>query len=197
MKKTFLLFATTLLAVGVASAQTTKPTATSTATVTQKLTTGWDIFTEPMDLVHSNVQWSVSTSKKLTVTFNLVGANPNKLYQVGVDFYCTTIPTTLGQFPVQGRNPDGTCSSATRQGHTATVAGIDVAVVTTDLHGKGSVSVVIGPVPSGTYSVSFVVLNGAGCNLTGGAGNNGCYNDCVADFQSPGPFGTGTTVVVP
>ena len=148
-------------------------------------------------MVHSNVQWSVSASKKLTVTVNLLGATPNKLDQVGVDFYCTTFPSTFGTFPVQGRNSSGTCSSATRQGHTATVAGIDVAVVTTDMHGKGSVSVVISPVPSGTYSAAFVVLNGAGCNLTGGAGNNGCSNDCVADFQSPGPFGTGTTIVVP
>lgn len=197
MKKTPFWALALFLAVGAASAQTKIPAATSTATVTQKWTKGWDIFTEPLDLVHSNVQWSVASTKKLTVTFNLVGATPNKLYQVGMDFFCTTFPATFSQFPVQGRNPDGTCSSATRQGHTATLAGIDVAVVTTDLRGKGSVSVVVGPVPSGTYDVEFLVLNGAGCNLTGGAGNNGCYNDCPADFQSPGPFGTGTTIVVP
>ena len=197
MKKTLLLTFAALLAVGAASAQTTASAVAPARTITQKWTTGWDTFTEPLDLVHSNVMWSVSSTRKLTVTFNLVGATPNKLYQVAVDFFCTTFPTTLGQFPVQGRNPDGTCSSATRQGHTATVAGIDVGVVTTDLRGNGSFKVVIGPVPSGAYDVAFVVLNGAGCNLTGGAGNNGCYDDCTADFQSPGPFGTTTTIVVP
>lgn len=181
-----IVFLLSLLWAGAASAQTH----------TQKWTAGWDNFGEPLNYIKSNVQWSVATGK-LTVTYNLVGATPSKLYQVGVDFFCTTFPSTWGQFPVQGRNPDGTCSSATRQGVTATVAGVDVGVVTTDIHGNGSFKVVISPAPVGTYAVEFVVLNGAGCNLTGGAGNNGCYDDCSADFQSPGPFGTTTTIVVP
>ena len=186
MKKISFLLAALLLSISAVSAQTH----------TQKWTAGWDIFGEPLNYTNSKVQWSVSTHK-LTVTFNLAGATPNKLYEVGLDYFCTTTPTTWGQFPVQGRNPDGTCSSATRQGVTATLAGVDVGVVATDLHGNGSFKVVISPVPSGTYEIEFLVQNGAGCNLIGGAGNNGCYNDCPADFQSPGPFGTATTIVVP
>ena len=67
MKKTPFWALALFLAVGAASAQTKIPAATSTATVTQKWTKGWDIFTEPLDLVHSNVQWSVASTKKLTV----------------------------------------------------------------------------------------------------------------------------------
>ncbi len=186
MKKKIVLLVVLLLLAGAALAQTH----------TQKWAAGWDDFSEPLNYTKSNVQWSVATGK-LSVTYNLVGATPNKLYQVGVDFFCTTAPTTWGQFNVEGRNADGTCSSATRQGVTATVAGVDVGVVRTDIHGNGSFRVAITPVPSGTYKVEFVVLNGAGCNLTGGAGNNGCYNDCSADFQSPGPFATTTTITVP
>ena len=187
MKKLFVVTAVLLLSASIVSATTTK----------QKWTAGWDIFNEPLNYKASNVQWSVSTTRKLTVTFNLVGATPNKLYEVGIDFFCTTFPKTWGQFPVQGLNSDGTCSLVTRQGHMATVAGVDIGVVTTNLHGNGSFKIVIGPVPSGTYQVEFLVQNGAGCNLTGGAGNNGCYNDCPGDFQSPGPFGTTTKITVP
>ena len=187
MRKIVFLLTAILGWAGAATAQTHK----------QRLQAGWDNFGEPLNYTASSVQWSVAANRKLTVTLNLVGAAPNKLYQLGVDFFCATTPSIWGQFPVQGRNPDGTCSSATRQGVTATVAGVDVGVVTTDLNGTGSFKVVIGPVPSGTYEIEFVVLNGAGCNLTGGAGNNGCYNDCTSDFQSPGPFGTATSITVP
>ncbi|MFY9561835.1 MAG: hypothetical protein WAQ52_16495 [Terriglobales bacterium] len=64
MKSTFLLAATLLLAAGTASA----------AMTTQKWTAGWDNFSEPLDFNHSNIKWSVSATRKLTVTFNLVGA---------------------------------------------------------------------------------------------------------------------------
>src|SRR5215472_727831 len=73
MKKRFLLAVALLLSIRTASAGTT-----------QKWTAGWDDFSEPLSYTKSNVIWSVNaTTRKLTVTFNLVGANPNKLYQVG------------------------------------------------------------------------------------------------------------------
>ena len=71
----------------------------------------------------------------------------------------------------------------------------EVGVVFTDIHGKGSFKVVIGPVASGTYELEFFARNGAGCDVAGGGGND--VNHCEADFQSPGPFGTATTIVVP
>ena len=64
----------------------------------------------------------------------------------------------------------------------------------TDNHRNGSFTVVIGPVASGTYGLEFFARDGAGCNVNGGAGNG---SDCAVDFQSPGPFGTETTITVP
>jgi hypothetical protein len=183
MKNILLLAAALLLAIGTASAQTT----------TQKWITGWDNFSEPLDLTHSNIKWSLGAGRKLTVTFTLVGATPNKLYQVGVHIFCATAPGTFGQFPT---NPaTGSCGQITRQGVTASVASVEMGVVTTDIHGKGSFKVTVGPIASGTYEVEFSTRNGAGCNLIGGGGNGGVI--CEADFQSPGPFGTATAIVVP
>lgn len=183
MKKTILLVAALLLTVGAAFAQTT----------TQEWTTGWDNFGEPLDLTHSNVKWSLAAGGKLTVAFTLVGATPNKLYQVGLHIFCTTPPGTFGQFPT---NPaSGNCFRQTRQGVTASVASVEMGVVTTDRHGKGSFRVTVGPIASGTYDVEFSTRNGAGCNLIGGGGNGGAI--CEVDFQSPGPFGTATSIIVP
>src|SRR5713101_138747 len=138
MKRIALLLAATLLLSG--------GTAFATAT-TQKWTTGWDNFGEPLDLAHSKIVWSVSATRKLTLTFTLVGATPTKLYQVSLNFFCNTFPATFG------------------------------------------------PVASGTYELEFFARNGAGCDVAGGGGND--VNHCEADFQSPGPFGTATTIVVP
>jgi len=165
---------------------------TATAPTNQKWTKGWDNFGEPLNLTSSKITWSVSTARNLTVTFKLVGAKPSKLYQVGINFFCTTFPATFGQFPVDGGG--GTCMSITRQGVTKTVAGLELGVVTTDRLGNGSFTVVVGPIASGTYVLEFQARDGAGCDLAGGAGNG---SDCADDFQSPGPFGTATTITVP
>lgn len=183
MKRTVLAMAALLLAGGSAWAGTT-----------QKWTAGWDIFSEPLNYKKSKITWSVNpTTSKLSVTFSLVGATPSKLYEVGLSFVCTTFPATFGQFPVVGA---GTCQPATRQGVTKDLAGVDLGVVTTDLHGNGSFSVVVGPIAAGTYVLEFFVNNGAGCNLTGGGGT--VYETCAVDFQSPGPtFGDTTTITIP
>ncbi len=185
MKRLFLLAGTLLLSACAAS-----------ATTTQKWTAGWDNFSEPLNFTKSKVMWSVNgTTRKITVTFTLAGANPTKLYQVALNFFCSTFPNTFGQFPVE-ENPDGTCIVSTKQGVTASIAEIEVGAILTDLHGNGSFKVVIGPVPSGTYQVEFFARNGAGCDVNGGGGNGG--NICEADFQSPGPtFGDLTTITVP
>jgi hypothetical protein len=184
MKRIFLVVLALLLSVGTASA---------TATV-QKWTAGWDNFGEPLNYTTSKVSWSVNTTtRKLSVTFNLRGATHNKLYQVGVHIFCTTFPTTFGQFPAG----TGTCSSITRQGVTKSVTAVEFGVVTTDIHGNGVFSVVVGPIASGTYHLEFTTRNGAGCGLTGG-GNPTDPNICEADFQSPGPiFGDATTITIP
>ena len=55
------------------------------AATTQKWTAGWDNFGEPLNYKTSHVSWSVNpTTSKLSVTFKLVGATPNKLYEVGI-----------------------------------------------------------------------------------------------------------------
>jgi len=184
MKRLFFLAGALLLSACAAS-----------ATTTQKWTSGWDSFSEPLNFTKSKITWSVaSTTKKLTVTFTLAGAVPSKLYQVTITAFCTTFPPTFGQFPVDGGG--GTCGEITRQGVTKAIATVELGVVTTDIHGNGSFKVVIGPVASGTYELEFMARNGAGCNLTGGGGNDADH--CNADFQSPGPtFGDATTIIVP
>jgi len=185
MRKTLLVMLALLLAVGAASASTT-----------EKWTAGWDNFSEPLNYKKSKVSWSVNpTTKKLSVTYTLMGATPSKLYQVDLAFFCSTFPSTFGQFPVQGFSSGNTCQTDTRQGVTASAVYAEVGVVTTDINGDGSFAVVIGPVAAGTYDVEFRALDGAGCALTGGAGNG---SDCDADFQSPGPtFGDTTTITIP
>lgn len=169
-------------------------TAGFAGTTTQKWTAGWDNFGEPLNYTKSKVAWSVNaTSKKLTVTYTLVSAIPGKLYQVDLAFFCSTFASTFGQFPVQGLDGNA-CQAITRQNVTASAAYAELGVVTTDLNGNGVFAVSIGPIAAGTYKVEFRALDGAGCNLTGGAGNG---SDCAADFQSPGPFGTTTTIVIP
>jgi len=183
MQRLFLLLLVLLLSASSAMA----------AMTTLKWTTGWDIFSEPLDFHHSNVKWSASAAHKLTLTYTLVGATPNKLYQVDLDIFCTTFPATFGQFPVQGGG--GSCPPLSRQNVTRTVVAVELGVVTTDKNGKGSFKVVVGPVPPGSYELEFGARNGAGCDLAGGGGNT--FDTCALDFQSPGPtFGTNTTTVV-
>jgi hypothetical protein len=182
MKTVFVWACALLLSVGTVSATAT----------TQKWADGWDNFSEPLNLAKSSVKWSVSPTKHtLTVTFSLVSARPSKLYQVGLNFFCTTFPVTFGQFPTDGGG--GTCATATKQGVTATFAEVEVGVVTTDLRGNGTFTVVIGPIASGNYDLEFFAHDGAGCELNGGGG----VATCPADFQSPGPFGTGTKITIP
>ena len=169
------------------------PLAGSATITTQQWSLGWDKFGEPLNLNKSVVKWSVSTSRKLTVTFSLVGAKPTKEYQGSINFSCSsTFPTTFGQFPTDSGG--GACRSLTRQGVTRDSAEIELGVVLTDIHRNGSHTVVVGPVPSGAYELEFFALDGAGCNVNGGAGNG---SNCAVDFQSLGPFGTATTVMVP
>ena len=184
MKRMMLSLASGILLVAVTS---------SAATTTQEFVAGWDNFGEPLNLAKSNVKWSVSaTTGKLSVTYTLVGARPTKLYQVSINFFCSTFPATFGQFPTDGAG--GPCQPLTRQGVTKDSAEIEVGVVTTDIHGNGTLTVVMGPVPAGTYELEFFARDGAGRNVNGGAGNG---SDCAVDFQSPGTFGTETTITVP
>ena len=163
---------------------------TASEATTLKWTAGWDNFSEPLNYNKSKISWSVNPgTSKLSVLFTLVGATPSKLYQVGIVPFCTTFPATFGRFPVD--HGGGTCTQETRQGVTATTATIELGVVLTDINGDGSFKVVIGTISEGTYDVEFQARNGAGCDVTGGAG------DCEVDFQSPGPFGTTTTITIP
>ena len=180
MSKYALALAISLMAIAAAASITTQP-----------WSLGWDNFGEPLNLTRSNIKWSVSSTRRLTVTFTMVGARPSKLYQVSINFFCGTFPATFGQFPTDGGG--GPCQALTRQGVTKDSAEVELGVVTTDIHGNGSFTVTIGPVQSGTYELEFFARDGAGCNISGGGG----LATCPVDFQSPGPFGTGTTITVP
>jgi hypothetical protein len=187
MKRTLVLLALVLSA-GSTFAQTK-----------QEFSPGWTYLNEPLNYQESSITWGVKAlsenppKSELEVKFALVGANPNKLYEVGIVVFCTTFPDTFGQFPVWGLSGSKACQTFVRQGVTKSLAYVDVGVVTTDLYGDGVFSVGVGPVPSGTYDVEFFVRDGAGCNLTGGGSTT-----CGVDFQSPGPtFGGATTIIVP
>jgi len=181
MKRMFLVVVALFLSASTASA----------AKMHQKWTAGWDDFSEPLNYNESRISWSVNATR-LSVTFTLVGATPGKLYQVGIVPFCTTFPATFGQFPVD--HGGGTCTEETRQGVLATTATIELGVVLTDINGDGSCTVVIDPIAAGTYDVEFQARNGAGCDVTGGGGDQ--ESDCNVDFQSPGPFGTTTTITI-
>lgn len=181
----------TLMIVAAATAQTADNFYQPAASTKQAWSAGWDNFGEPINLKSSKIVWALSPARKLTVTFTLVDATPNKLYQVGIHIFCETPPPGFGQFPVTSNG--SSCIQLTRQGVTKKVAAVEFGVVMTDIHGKGSFKVVVGPIASGTYQFEFTARDGAGCNLIGGAGNG---TDCFADFQSPGPFGTLTTITV-
>jgi hypothetical protein len=163
------------------------------AATTQYWTPGWFNLNEPLNYSKSKIVWSVSATRKLTVTYTLVSAAPTKLYQVGLNFFCTTFRPAFGQFPVELLQ-DGNCTSYTEQGLTATVAATELGVVLTDDLGTGSFKVVIGPIAPGNYSLEFYARDGAGCGVTGGSTVGSA---CNVDFQSPGPFGTATEIVVP
>lgn len=180
----------TFFMLATAAAQTDDAPLAPLAGTTQHFTTGWDTFTEPLNLAKSTVKWTPA-NHKLTVVYKLVGASPSKLYQVALNFFCDTFPAKFGQFPVDAGG--GTCFTLTRQGVTKTAAEVEVGVVTTDASGNGTFTVAIIGITPGTYQIEFYVRDGAGCNLNGGGGNSGCS----VDFQSPGPWGTATTVTIP
>ena len=157
--------------------------------ITQPWQAGWDNFSEPLNFTTSSVIWSVSsTTKALKVTFTLNGAKPTKLYQVGFHLFCTTAPAKFGRSPF-----GGPCGTITRQGNTASVSAVEFGVILTDGRGNGAVTVSTGAVAAGIYNVEFHARDGAGCNVTGG----GAGSICALDFQSPGPFDTKTTIIVP
>jgi hypothetical protein len=72
---------------------------------------------------------------------------------------------------------------------------LGLAVVWADGLGSSQTGLNTASCPGSTArrNVAFDARDGAGCNLIGGAGSS----SCPLDFQSPGPFGTTTALVVP
>lgn len=80
----------------------------SAAITTQTWSLGWDQFAEPLNLTKSNIKWSVSSSRKLTVTFAFVGARPTKLYQISIISFAARFLQPLANFPLMvGDLPGG------------------------------------------------------------------------------------------
>ena len=64
----------------------------------QEFTAGWDNFSEFFNFTKRQCEASVSgTTKKLTLN----GTKPSELFQVVLNFYCSTFPATFGQFPMR------------------------------------------------------------------------------------------------
>lgn len=162
----------------------------STAT-TGRWRPGWDVFTEPLNYSTSSVKWTANpTTRELTILYTLEGARPNKLYQVGVHIFCTTHGPTFGEFPIHSDLGFDLCAPNTRQGVTKPIVNVELGVVTTDIRGNGTFIVSVVPIVAGTYHLEFTVRNGAGCEVLGATGS------CSVDFQSPGPYGTTTTITI-
>jgi hypothetical protein len=127
--------------------------AASAQTTTQEWTTGWDNFGEPLDLTHSNIKWSVSGGNAQIDGHLYVGRDDAQQALPG--WYSDLLhhySGTFGQFPT---NPGaGNCGQITKQGVTASVASVEMGVVTTDLRGNGSFKVVVGPIASAMRSNS-------------------------------------------
>ena len=157
-----------------------------TNTVIQEWQSGWDTFTEKLNYNTSSVNWTLPpTNSQLSVNYILRGATPNQQYQVGIHVFNRCDPS-FGQFA------SASCTTLTRQGITKTkVYAVELGVVTTDSHGNGSFSVNVYNISAGTYQVEFDVRQGVGCNFM--------YSNDVCDviFQSPGTFGTTTTLTFP
>lgn len=152
---------------------------------------GWDDFGQPLNLAKSHVSYSINaTTRHVTLTYFLVGSQVDHAYQVGIHVFCTTFAKKFGRFPVPGAPA---CGSLTRQGVTKTANAVEFGAIITDAKGNGSVTVDVGAVAAGTYTLEFDVRDGAGCDVTGGGGSG----ECPVGYQSPGPFGTGATLVVP
>ena len=160
-------------------------------------TPGWDVTTEPLNLKTSSLKVSFGSNGHLTLAYTLVGAEPSKLYQVGINRFCEHTPNLFGRFPYIGPpfvGPNNTCLSSTRQGQTFTTRAVLVGVILTDAKGNGSTTIDLGVVASGSYQVQLIVEDGAGCGVSGGAGNG---DDCYVAFQAPAPFGNAYTLTVP
>lgn len=155
--------------------------------VTLNWTRGWDAFNEPLG--GGGVQYAVS-GKTLVAIFSVVGAKPNKMYQVGVHLQCTTL-TRFGQFPFANGSA---CSSITREGQTRSIQAPEFAVMTTDASGAGSVRVDVGPLSAGVYKLHFNARVGAGCNIALGPTQGPSSTNCNAVFRAPAPFGNFATI---
>lgn len=169
-------------------------TARANGPVTVKLFPGWDFTSEPLDLRRSSASWELvdcagKTKCSLKVDVSLVGAQPNKLYQIGFHLLklCKSPPPAFGAFTL---NPTSGCEVITRDGATDGVMAAELGVVTTDSAGRGSLSVIVRRPAKRDYKVIFTVRNGAGCNVSGGGGNGACG---IA-FRSPETFNDSYTI---
>lgn len=153
---------------------------------TQAWVAGYALFAEPLDYANSGIEWRVDqTNKLMTIVYTLKGAVPNKLYQVGVLLRKPNCHLTFGNYPTGG------CTRRVYQGVIRWARNAEFGVVTTDMFGNGTFRVTVGPIASGRYAVKFFARDGAGQKLIGGR------TDTVYEcFQSPGPFGTFTTVLI-
>lgn len=150
---------------------------------------GWDVFGGQLNYTTSYLRWSVSSTGDFKAFYTLQAAQPSFVYQVGLHFHCLVNPGLFGRFASGAKG--AACSTITRQGVQATGTATEFGIILTDSKGNGTFSVDAGTVAPGTYHVEFDVRDGAGCNLIGGG------SDCDVIFQSPGPFGTAATIVVP
>lgn len=150
----------------------TVPVAPYVTLHSQRLVSGWDV-TEPN--LGGVVNWSVrEQGSLLNVTYNLTGADPSHVYQVGVlvQGHCDS--------PEFGTYPGSACRSIARgPSPSINASAVEVGALATDTNGNGTVSASFQLTANDTYKVQFYVRNGAGCDLSPVADN------CDVIAQSP------------
>ena len=158
-------------------------------THTVGLTKGWDIFDRPLDV--GTVKWYFDDQNEIIFEFELVGAEPNHKYTVGVHLFnkddLTKNPSELNdktraafaEFPGQRKKGD---NCITREGDSACVEAYDFEPpLITNETGYGKVVIPPKRIPyPGNYYAQFTVRIGD-CPEDGGSG-------CAAVYRSGGKF---------
>lgn len=167
---------------------TAHPCDRSPTDVQQYWSPGWSELTEPLNFSRSKVLWHVS-NHALSIKYVLKGATPSAQYQVGMHVSCNSLGSTtfFGTFPTSSCNLDDV------QGTTALHYAVELGAVTTDRYGNGCFAVWVSPIASGAYSVKFHTRISVGHNLANGFDHPGA---AAVPFQSPGPFGARTSIVI-
>jgi hypothetical protein len=163
------------------------PTAMASSSGEVPLTKGWDIFNQPLD--YGTAKWNYDGGE-ISFEYELVGAEPNHEYTVGVHIFNKDDPTKIpsqvddkariafDNFPGERKKGD---NCITREGNEACVEAYDfVGTLKTNEMGNGKLVIPPMPIYPYTYYVQFTIRNGK-CPVEGGS-------NCAAVYRSGEQF---------